>query len=46
MWLFGQLNTTGETAVEAKTEGHARAVAEGLKRIIERDTMGMEHKDS
>ena len=37
MWLFGQLDTIGETAVEAKTEAHARAVAEGLKRVVERE---------
>ena len=46
MWLFGQLDTIGETAVEAKTEEHARAVAEGLKKIIERETMVMERKES
>ena len=37
MWLFGQLDTIGESKAEAETDKHARSVAERLRRIIEKE---------
>ena len=36
-WLFGPLDTMRESQAEAKTEEHARAVAEGLKELLEKE---------
>lgn len=33
-WLFGQLNTLGESQVATKTDGDAKAVAEGLETLL------------
>ncbi|KAL2355886.1 mediator complex, subunit Med22 [Cryomyces antarcticus] len=38
MWLFGQLDTLGESQAQQKTEQDARAVAEVLARLIQGDT--------
>ncbi|KAI4134628.1 MAG: hypothetical protein LQ347_001353 [Umbilicaria vellea] len=34
-WLFGQLDTIGESKAEAKTEECAKSVVEGLGRLME-----------
>ncbi len=33
-WLFGQLNTLGESKVALKTDEDAKAVAEGLRSLL------------
>jgi len=33
-WLFGQLNTLGESKVALKTDEDAKAVAEGLQSLL------------
>jgi hypothetical protein len=35
VWLFGHLNTLGESKVQEKTEGDAKVVSEILYRLLE-----------
>lgn len=35
MWLFGQLNTLGESEVQQKTDEEAKIVGELLKKVLE-----------
>ena len=36
MWLFGQLNTVGESKVQQQTDENAKDVADLLKRLLDR----------
>lgn len=36
MWLFGQLNTVGDSKVQQQTDQDAKAVADLLKQLAER----------
>ena len=36
MWLFGQLNTVGESRVQQQTDENAKIVADLLKEILNR----------
>ena len=36
MWLFGQLNTIGESEVQRSTDENARVVGQLLKQLVER----------
>lgn len=42
MWLFGQLNTLGESKVEQQTEKDAQVVVELVGKLLERRYAGME----
>lgn len=37
LWLFGQLDTLGKSAVEEKTEADARRVAELIQTLVRRE---------
>jgi len=45
-WLFGQLNVIGQSGAGVKTDEHARAVAEGLQKLLHKDTAGQRPGDS
>ena len=36
MWLFGQLNTVGESKVQQQTDENAKVVADLLRQVLER----------
>lgn len=36
MWLFGQLNTVGESKVQQQTDENAKVVADLLKQLLDR----------
>lgn len=36
MWLFGHLNTMGESKTQQRTDENAKAVAELLQQLLER----------
>lgn len=40
MWLFGQLNTLGESKVQQQTDENAKAVADLLKQLMEKQAAG------
>ena len=37
LWLFGQLDTLGKSAVEEKTEADARRVAELIQTLVRKE---------
>ena len=41
MWLFGQLNTIGESQVQQQTDENAKVVAELLGKLTERGSVGV-----
>lgn len=40
MWLFGQLNTLGESDVQQQTDENAKVVGELLKKVLEMQQVG------
>ncbi|KAF2163379.1 hypothetical protein M409DRAFT_26415 [Zasmidium cellare ATCC 36951] len=40
MWLFGQLNTLGESKVQQQTDENAKVVADLLKQLTEKQVAG------
>ena len=38
MWLFGQLNTVGDSKVQEKTDANARAASDLLRQLMERQS--------
>ena len=41
MWLFGQLNTLGESKVEQQTDENAKVVADLLKQLVDQHQPNM-----
>lgn len=39
MWLFGQLNTLGESKVQQQTDENAKVVADLLKQLMEKQVV-------
>lgn len=44
MWLFGQLDTVGESKVQQQTDENAKVVAELLKQLLERQRPAKEEQ--